>query len=560
MGSTQVERFDVLIIGAGLSGICSLYHLKKRFPSWRIRVLEAAEGVGGTWFWNRYPGARVDSESLSYAFSFDKELMNEWHWKESFAPQSEILRYIERISEKHHLADDIQFQTRIKSARWQDASRTWLFTDEAGSQYETTFFVSCMGFLSSPTLPAIPGIENFKGEAFHTSRWPKGLNLSSDFAGKRVGVIGTGATGIQTTTALSKEPSVRSTTVFQRTPNWSAPLRNEDISLEQMKEHWKNYDDLFQFCSETPSCFMHKSDPRKTLEVSEEERLALWEKKYAEPGFAKWLGVFSDTYTDREANRLYSDFMAKKIRERINDPEVADSLIPKNHGFGTRRVPLESGYFEAFNQPNVHLVDMQKTPIKNITEKGILTTDGKHHDLDVLVYATGFDAITGAFSAIDWHAKDDRPLLGTSGMKEGERAIWVDHQPRTYLGLTVRSMPNMFMVLGPHQPFGNAPRTIEHAVSVVSDLLQFCKDNHFNYVEPTQEAVDGWTEHVFECSKGQLSNEVDSWMTGVNKNIQGKMTRSVARYSGHAVEYRRRCAECKETGWKGLKFANLARL
>ncbi|KAJ6022298.1 hypothetical protein N7540_007802 [Penicillium herquei] len=555
MGSMQVEKYDVLIIGTGISGVCSLYHLRKRFPSWRIRVLEAAESVGGTWNWNRYPGARVDSESLSYAFSFDKDLMNEWHWKESFAPQSEILRYIERIAEKHDLNKDIQFQTRIKSARWQDHDRTWLFSDERGQQYQTTFFISCMGFLSTPSLPAIPGIESFQGEAFHTSRWPRKLDITRDFANKRVGVIGTGATGIQTITAVAKEPSVKSVTVFQRTANWSAPLRNEEITLEQMKEHQENYDSIFQLCASTPGCFMHQADPRKSLEVTEEERRALWEEVYAKPGFAKWLGVFSDTYTSREANKLYSDFMASKIRERINDPEVADSLIPKNHGFGTRRVPLESGYFETYNKPNVHLVDMQKTPVEKITGTGITTTNGTHHELDVLIYATGFDAITGAFSSIEWHAKGGRPLLGSSDTEEGRQAIWVDHRPQTYLGLTACSMPNMFMVLGPHQPFGNAPRTIEHAVAVVSDLLQYCKDNNYNYVEPTPEAVEKWTEHVIECSKGHLANEVDSWMTGVNKNVKGKSVRSVARYSGSAVEYRRRCSECKESGWEGLTFA-----
>ncbi|KAJ5590364.1 hypothetical protein N7450_004336 [Penicillium hetheringtonii] len=554
MATVQIEKYDVIIIGAGLSGVCSLYHLKKRFPSWRIRVLEAAESVGGTWYWNRYPGARVDSESLSYAFSFDKELRDEWHWKETFAPQSEILRYIERIADKHQLAKDIQFQTRIKTACWQDNSRTWLFTDGTGAQYQCQFFVSCMGFLSKPQLPAIPGIDNFKGESFHTSRWPKNFDLSCDFANKRIGVIGTGATGIQTITAVSKEPSVKSVTVFQRTANWSAPLRNETISLEQMKIHWENYDDIFQLCTETPSCFMHQADPRKSLDVSEEERYALWEEIYAKPGFAKWLGAFSDTYTNREANKLYSDFIADKIRQRVNDPKVAESLIPKNHGFGTRRVPLESGYFDVYNKPNVHLVDLQQTPIEVITETGIKTSDGNHHDLDVLIYATGFDAITGAFSAIEWQAKDGRPLVGSSETEQGSKAIWVDHRPRTYLGLTANSMPNMFMVLGPHQPFGNAPRTVEHAVQVVSDLLEHCKDNNYTYVEPTERAVEEWTEHVVECSKGSLSNEVDSWMTGVNKNIKGKTVRSVARYSGHAAEYRRRCAECKAKGWKGFIF------
>ena len=552
--SAQVENYDVLIIGAGLSGVCSLHHLRKRFPTWRIRVLEAADSVGGTWNWNRYPGARVDSESLSYAFSFDKDLMNEWHWKETFAPQSEILRYIERVAEKHNLNKDIQFNTKIKSARWQDQERSWLFADEAGKQYQATFFVSCMGFLSTPSLPAIPGIKSFKGEAFHTSRWPRDLDISRDLANKRIGVIGTGATGIQTITTVAKEPSIKSLTVFQRTPNWSAPLRNEEITSEQMKEHQRNYDNIFKLCASTPGCFMHTADPRKSLEVTEEERLALWEEVYAKPGFAKWLGVFSDTYTNREANKLYSDFMASKIRERIHDAEVADSLIPKSHGFGMRRVPLENGYFETYNKPNVNLVDMKKTPVEKITETGITLTNGTHHELDVLIYATGFNAITGAFSSVDWQGKNGRPLLGSSDTKQGEQAIWGDHRPQTYLGLTANSMPNMFMVLGPHQPFGNAPRTIEHAVAVVSDLLQYCKDNNYTYVEPTPEAVEEWTDHVIECSKGLLMNEVDSWMTGVNTNIKGKTVRSVARYSGSAVVYRQKCAECKEAGWKGFTF------
>jgi cation diffusion facilitator CzcD-associated flavoprotein CzcO len=556
MGSsaTEEQQYDILIIGAGLSGVCALHNLRERFPSWRVRVIEAADNVGGTWYFNCYPGARVDSESLSYAYSWDKEVLNEWHWKESFAPQSEIHRYIEYVCDKHDLRKDIQFNCRIKTAEWQDKSHTWLFCDEAGTFYRTRFFISCMGFLSTPTLPAISDIDKFKGKAFHTSRWPQDFDLKQDLANKRIGVIGTGATGIQTITAISKEPSIKSLNVFQRTANWSAPLRNEPISIEQMEQHRNGYDALFQLCAETPGCFMHQADPRRSLEVTEAERVKLWEEIYAKPGFAKWLGTFSDTYTDRKANRLYSDFMASKIRVRVHDPEVADSLIPKNHGFGTRRVPLESGYFEVYNQPNVHLVDLQKTPIERVTEKGIITSDGKHHDLDVLIYATGFDAITGAFSSIDWSGKNGRPLLGSSDTKEGERAIWVDHRPRTYLGMTANSMPNMFMVLGPHQPFGNAPRTIEHAVGVISDLLQYCKDNNYSYVEPTPEAVDAWTEHVIECGKGALSNEVDSWMTGVNKNVKGKTVRSVARYSGSAVEYRRRCAQSKAEGWKGLAF------
>lgn len=545
----QAQTYDVLIIGAGLSGICSLYHIRKRFPSWNITVLEAGDDVGGTWYWNSYPGARFDSESISYGFSWDKDLLNEWHWKETFSPQKETLKYIQLISEKHDLYKDIRFNTRIKSAHWQENERRWLFTDEEDKSYQARFFISCLGVLSLPTLPAIPGIESFKGQNFHTSRWPKDFTMS-DFANKRIGIIGTGASGIQTITEVAKEPDIKSLHVFQRTANWSAPLRNAEITQQQMEEYRNNYDAIFKRCAETPSCFLHEADPRRSSEVSHEERLALWEKLYSEPGFGKWLGVFSDTYTDREANKLYSDFMAGKIRERVHDPIVAESLIPKNHGFGTRRVPLESGYFEVFNQPNVHLVDLQKTPLERITPMGIKTSDWGEYKLDILIYATGFDAVTGSFSAIEWHGKDERPLLGSSDTTEGARAIWVDHRARTFLGLTVPYMPNMFMILGPHQPFGNIPRSIEHAVQVVCELLQYCKDQGYTFVEPTEEAADKWTEHVQECSKGLLINEVDSWMTGVNTNVSGKTVRSVARYTGSAVEYRKRCKEYALSGGK----------
>lgn len=562
MGSIGIQnspQFDVLIIGAGLSGICSLHHIRERFPSWRVKVLEAGSDVGGTWYWNRYPGARFDSESISYGFSWDQDLLDEWHWKEAFSPQPETLRYIQHVARKHDLYKDIQFNTRIVSATWQDDGcenneHIWTFTDTTGALYRTTFFISCLGFLSSPTLPNIPGIETFTGQAFHTSCWPDNFDLS-ELTNKSVGVIGTGATGIQTITELAKSP-LKSLSVFQRTANWSAPLRNTKITLDDMSKIRQGYDSVFQQCSETPMGFLHRADPRKSVDVTETERNELWNKLYAQPGFGKWLGVFRDTYTNREANQLYSDFMAQKIRDRVSDPITAEDLIPKNHGFGLRRVPLESGYFEAFNQPNVHLVNLQKTPIDSISPTGITTHNGKSHDLDVLIFATGFDAITGAFREIHWSVKNRRPLLGYSNIptKLGKDAVWIDHQPKTFLGLTVPSCPNMFMVLGPHQPFGNATRSIEHAVDVICELLQHCQDNNYTYVEPTDAAVQEWTEHVVECSQGLLSNEIDSWMTGVNKNVAGKATRSVARYAGSAVEYRRRCEECRLKGWKGLTF------
>ncbi|CAG9949185.1 unnamed protein product [Clonostachys rosea f. rosea IK726] len=557
MGSGQsTERsYDLVILGAGLSGLATLYNARERFPDWRIKVVERGSDVGGTWYYNSYPGCRVDTESLSYCFSFDKELLKEWHWKDTFSTQGEVHRYIKRFADRNNLQKDIDFDRTVKSAIWDDAARQWTVQTAEGSKYTTRFLISSIGFLSAPTLPAIPGIETFAGQAFHTSRWPKNLDMEKEFAGKRIGVIGTGATGIQTITALSKIDSIKSLSVFQRTANWSAPLRNESISEEQMAEHVKNYDNLFAECTASPSGFLHKADPRKTLEVSEADRLAHWEKIYSQPGFSKWLGVFSDCYTNKEANTLYSNFIADKIRQRVNDVGVADSLIPKDHGFGMRRVPLESGYFEVYNKPNIHLVDLKKTPITTVKPAGIETSDGALRQLDVLIYATGFDAITGAFRAIDWKGKDGRPLVGVSTDPRGERAVWLDHRPYTFLGMTIPNMPNLLTVMGPHQPVGNASRNIEHSVQVAMGILEHAKKNDYTYVEATPEAADAWTQHVADCAKGSLINEVDSWMTGVNKNVKGKTVRIVARYSGTVQEYRRRCQEAKDNGYKSLIFA-----
>ena len=360
--AVTANDYDIFIIGAGMSGMCALHHIRKRFPQWRIRVIEAAPDVGGTWYWNRYPGARFDSESVSYSFSFDEGILNDWHWKEAFSPQPETLKYLQFVTERLDLRRDIQFNTRIVSAKWVDEERKWNFVDDYGRTYITRFYVSCLGFLSNPTLPAIKSIESFSGRAFHTANWPKDLEVSDSdvFVGKRIGVIGTGATGIQTITALSKVPGIASLRVFQRTANWSAPLHNKEISVEEMKEIRKDYSKVFQQCANTLTCFLHNPDPRKSSDVIQQERLELWESIYAKPGMAKWLSAFSDTYTDRTANQLYSDFIASKIRARVKDPETAESLIPKDHGFGLRRVPLESGYFEAYNQENTHLIDLKK--------------------------------------------------------------------------------------------------------------------------------------------------------------------------------------------------------
>ncbi|OAA59188.1 Flavin monooxygenase-like protein [Niveomyces insectorum RCEF 264] len=582
MGSLDcdIPVHDVLIIGAGLSGVCALHHLRAGFPDWSIKCLERGPSVGGTWYWNAYPGARVDTESVSYSFSFDRGVLDEWTWKETFAAQPDILAYIQFVARKKDLLRDIQFNTRVRRAAWQETSGTWQLDDEAGGVYRTRFLVTCIGFLSSPTRPAIPGLDRFAGASFHTSQWPRDLTSSGGngggnnhvaeaFAGKRVGVIGTGASGIQTITALAKNvPALHSLHVFQRTANWSAPLRNAPISAAEMAQIRRDYDALFARCATTPGGFLHAPDPRSTADVTAAEREAVFEALYAQPGFAKWIGLFRDTYSDRDANALYSRFMADKIRARVHDAATAERLIPRDHGIGTRRIPLESGYFESYNLPHVHLVDLKATPLVEATPAGLVTADGTAYDLDVLIYATGFNAITGAFADIEWRGRDGRPLLGYSSEENGSvengntkekdkgpSAVWIDHRPQTFLGTAVPDMPNLLMVMGPHQPFGNAARNIEHSVDLVARILRHCKDHGLTRVVPTDAAVRDWTAHVAACSEGSLINEIDSWMTGVNKNVRGRTERTVARYAGSAVEYRKRCQACQDAGWAGLEFS-----
>ena len=529
--SAKVD-YDVLIIGAGLSGIYSLYRLRQL--GFRTKVLEAGSGEGGTWYWNRYPGARFDSESISYGFSFSQEVLDEWSWTEHFAPAPETRRYCEFVTDKFDLRKDMQFNTTILRADYQEESRCWQLTDKQGRRYTSRWLVTAMGVLNEPTLPNIPGVDVFQGLSFHTARWPDNASLT----GKRVGIIGVGATGIQTITDIYRD--VGHLTVFQRTPNWTGPLRNENISAEEMNDIRTRYPEIFRICRDSAACFMHTSDLRGTFDITEEERLVHWEAIYEKPGFGKWVGNFKDVYSNREANKLYSDFIADKIRQRVDDPAVAEKLIPQCHGFGTRRVPLESGYYEAFNQPNVALVDVKEDPIQCITERGI-KTQNNNFEFDIIIYATGFDAVTGAFTAAEFR--------GINGVKIADQ--WLEG-PQTFLGMFVHGFPNMSMVMGPHQMFGNIPRSIEYAVEWQSEFLRFCRDHDITYAEATKEGVDAWTKHVYECAEGLLSNEVDSWMTGVNKNLAHKQKRIVARYNGPVQGFRKRCEAVAERQYQDL--------
>ena len=525
--------YDVIVIGAGISGLYQLYCLRKL--GLRVRVFESGTGVGGTWYWNRYPGARFDSESYSYCYSFSKELLDEWDWTEHFSPQPETERYLNFVADKFDLRRDIQFSSRVVAMHFREDVRAWALTLEDGSLHLARFVVTAVGPLSAPTMPRIEGVATFKGQSFHTARWPK---EPVNYSGKRVAVLGTGATGVQTIQEVAK--TVGHLTVFQRRPNWCTPLHNRKIDSAEMAAIRKSYPDIFRRCRETAACFIHTTDPRGTFEVSEAEREAFWEQLYASPGFGIWLGNFRDILTDRAANQLLSDFVAKKIRQRVRDPKIAAMLIPTDHGFGTRRVPQETYYYEAYNQPNVELVCILATPIEGITATGIQTS-AAHYEFDLIIYATGFDAVTGSFDRIDLRGLDGRRLKET----------WQDG-PSTFVGVMVEGFPNMFMVAGPHTALGNIPRSVEYNVEWVTNLIGYLAERGITQADARPDAVAAWTQFVKQKAEGLLANEVDSWMTGINQNVESKQVRRIVRYSGSAPDYRKWCDEAAAGGYREL--------
>lgn len=533
--SSGKTDYDAIIIGAGMSGMYQLYRL--RVLGLRVLVLEAGTSVGGTWYWNRYPGARFDSESWSYGYSFSPEVLEEWNWSEHFAGQPEIERYCNLVADKLDLWSSIRFSSRVASAHYNDASETWRIELADGTRFLTRFMVTALGLLSAPTMPRFPGVEDFEGTWCHTGLWPKD---GIEFDGKRVAIVGTGASGIQAIQEIAK--TAGHLTVFQRRPNWCTPLHNAPISDAEMDDIRTRYPEIFELCQTTAGCFVHTADQRGTFEVSETERNAFWEHLYAMPGFGIWQGNFHDIHTDREANRLISEFVAAKIRQRVDDPHIADMLIPTDHGFGTRRVPQETKYYEVYNQDNVELISILDTPIERVTRTGIRTS-ARDFEFDIIIYATGFDGVTGSFDRID--------IRGSGGQSLKDK--W-QAGPTTFVGMMVEDFPNMFMVMGPHAALGNQPRSIEHNVEWISDLVKHMEENGFASVSARPESVKKWHSFVQEKAKGLLSNEIDSWMTGVNLNVEGKQTRRLVRYSGTAPEYRCCCDAVSAGGYRELEF------
>ncbi len=519
-GSSQLD-YEAVVIGAGVCGIYQAYRLK--LMGLRFHVIEQGPDVGGTWQWNRYPGCRFDSESETYGYSFSKELLNEWDWSEHFAPREETERYLHYVVEKFDLRKFMSFNSRLSAARWDEGIAGWRLTTSDGRAITTRFLLTAIGLLSAPTLPRYEGVSDFKGISFHTYYAPR---EPVDLDGKRVAVIGTGATGVQLISAIAGK--VGHLTVFQRRPNWCAPLNNSPISPEEMQSIKARYDEIFERCYNTPSGFYHDVDPRHTLDVPPEERERFWEDLYNGSGFGIWLGNFRDMLTDPAANAEFSRFVEKKIRQRVKDPAVADKLVPKDHGFGTRRVPMETGYYEVFNQDNVRLVDVSETPIERVTATGIRTS-AEEFTFDVIIYATGFDGVTGAFDRIE--------IVGEGGQTLRDK--WRDG-PQTVYGLAVSGFPNLLTLAGPQSGSvaTNFPRGIEEAVSWCSDFLEHIHKRGIERFDPQRDAEEFWGDHVQEMAERILFAREKSWFTGYNSNVDRAYRNRCLIYAGGQIRFR----------------------
>ena len=533
--SAAVDTFDALIIGAGICGMYQLYRLRELGLS--VRVFEAGSGVGGTWYWNRYPGARFDSESYTYGYSFSDRLAQQWDWSEHFAAQAETLRYLEFAADSFDLRKDIEFDARVSQAHYDDQANHWTVTTHSGRQARAKFLITAVGVLSAPYMPAISGRDDFHGESWHTAHWPQ---HAVDLSTKRVGVIGAGATAVQLITEVAK--NVGQLTVFQRTANYCIPLNNRPIAATEQAALKANYGAMFARCRTTFGAFLHDFDARSAFDVSDQEREAIYERLWQEPGFGFWLGNFHDIMSDVRANETIAAFVRKKIRERVFDAQVAERLTPRDHCFGTKRVPLESGYYEAYNRPNVELVDLKATPITRITATGIATT-AQAYALDLIIFATGFDAVTGALTRID--------IRGVGGIALKDK--WQDG-PRTYLGLQVAGFPNMFTVVGAHNAanFCNVPRCGEQNVEWVTDCIRYMRAHHHERICATVDAEEAWRAHCAQVVSHTLLGRTDSWFMGAN--IPGKKRMFLA-YGGGLPRYRDKCDEVAAAGYQGFVLA-----
>lgn len=527
------QAFDLVIVGAGFAGLYMLHQARQLGLT--ARVLEAGSDVGGTWFWNRYPGARCDIESLEYSYSFSKELQQEWRWPERYAAQPDILKYINHVANRFDLRKDIQLDTRVISATFDDDDNRWTITTEKGESFSGRYCVMATGNLSLPRVPNFPGLDSFKGRWFHSALWPQ---EEVDFSGRRVGVIGTGSTGIQIIPIVAKQ--AEQLYVFQRTPNFSVPAVNRPLSPEVEASHKKEYDERRAEAKRTAFGIAGYPFPeRLALGDTPDERERAYEAKWNTGGNISFLYAYKDLLVSKEANETACEFVRNKIRSIVKDPVVAEKLLPRDHHIGTKRLCLDTGYFETYNRPNVTLVDVRSDPIVSITPDG-LKTNGAAYELDDIIFATGFDAMTGALLDIE--------ITGSQGRSFREK--WADG-PRTYLGLMTSGHPNLFMITGPGSPSvkTNMVFHIEQHVDWISDCIRFLEKNGIERIDVDRKAEDDWVEHVNDVADSTLYPLADSWYVGAN--IPGK-PRVFMPYVGGLDKYRDICDQIARDGYRGF--------
>jgi cation diffusion facilitator CzcD-associated flavoprotein CzcO/acetyl esterase/lipase len=533
MASANNGQLDVVVVGAGFAGLYLLHRLRGLGLS--AKLLESADDVGGTWYWNRYPGARCDIESIDYSYSFDPELEAEWQWSERYATQPEILRYLGHVADKYDLRRDIRFKTRVAAAKWNEATSSWKVSTQGG-EFRCRFYVMGTGCLSLPKTPDINGHARFLGRSYYTSRWP---HEGVDFSGQRVAVIGTGSSAVQSIPIIARQAV--ELTVFQRTPNFSRPARNGPVTAAKKAAYNADPVAYREAARWSVAGVPMSVSTVGALQVSDEQRLAAYETAYASGDLLAFGGVYSDIIVNPAANKTVCDFLCDKIRAIVRDPEIADALCPKDHFYGTKRPCIDTRYFETFNLPHVRLVDLRKEPLAGITEHGIDTVS-RSFKFDAIVYATGFDAMTGAIVAVDIEGRDGLAL----------KEKWADG-PLTYLGLTTVGFPNLFLITGPGSPsvLSNMAVSIEQHVDWVSNCIAYMRREEFDVIEATPAAETGWVQHVNDYADITLFPRANSWYMGAN--VPGK-PRVFLPYIGGVDRYRKTCEEVVERGYLGFAF------
>ena len=537
--ASATQHFDAVVVGAGFAGMYMLKTLRDTLGL-KVRVYEAGDTVGGTWYWNRYPGARCDSDSYIYCYTFDKQLLQEWEWSERYPEQPEILRYLEYVAKRHDLKRDMQFNTRVIGGAFDEETLVWTVRTDKGDEVTARYVIAAVGTLSETHMPQFKGLEKFQGTWYHTSRFPK---EGVDFTAKRVAVVGTGATAVQAIPEIAQQ--AKHLTVFQRTANYCVPARNGKVDPALVQARKADYANIVKRIRE--SCFgqEHYFIPKSALEATPEEREREFDRMWDTGGFAFWLANYQDMFVNEEANELCADYIRRKIRTTVQDPAVAAKLMPKGHHYGCKRQPLDTNYYETYNKDNVLLVDAATDgAIEEITAQGIRAS-GKEYACDIIVFATGFDALTGPLKALNLTGRGGRTL---------DRE-WVEG-PRSYLGIAVAGFPNFFTITGPQSPsvLTNMPVAIEQHVEWVTDVIDHMRTSGKTVIEATREAQDQWVEHVNQVVGATLMTKANSWY--MSANIPGK-PRAFLPYLDPAGigGYRKRCDEIAAKGYEGFALA-----